>query len=177
MIDKIYITGPVGAGKSTLARRLAKEFGFACCELDSVVYEPDPTKPNGNRKRTIAARDALLEAALSGGRWVAEDAGRAYFEHLMQRADSIILLEPPAAVRLWRIVRRWIRQNLGLEACGYTPDWGMLKLMFRWTRQYETDADGVRARAAKYTDKVSLIRNERDIRRYVRERIEPQKTN
>jgi len=171
MTDKIYITGPVGAGKSTLARRLARDYGFVCCELDGVVYESDPNKPNGNRKRTIEARDALLEAALSCGRWVAEDAGRAYFKRVMRQADSILLLEPPVAVRLWRIVRRWVRQRRGQEQCGYTPDWEMLNLMFRWTRQYERDADGVKARLKKYEDKVCLVRNERDIRRYIKERL------
>lgn len=167
MAERIYITGPVGAGKSTLARKLAKKYGYVCCELDGIVYEPSPDVPNGNRKRTPEVRDALLAGVLSHGRWIVEDGGRDYFDCAMQRADSILLLVPPVGVRLWRIVTRWIRQNLGLEACGYIPNREMLRLMFRWTRQYETDAFGLKARLTHYGDKVVRARNERDIRRYI----------
>lgn len=172
MIDKIYIAGPVGAGKSTLARRLAKEYGFFCCELDSVVYEPNPDAPNGNRKRTPEARDALLADVLSRGRWIVEDAGRDCFDCAMRQAESILLLEPPVAVRLWRIVTRWVRQNIGLERCGYIPDWEMLRLMFQWTRKYETDGYGLRARLNAYADKITRVCGEREVRRYIRQNLE-----
>ncbi len=172
MVNRIYIVGPVGSGKSTLARRLSKDYGLTCCELDSIVYTPDPESSSGNRKRSEAERDALLHAILAKERWIVEDAGRAYFDIAMQAADSIIHLEPPVSIRKRRIVLRWIKQRLHLEACGYIPGVYMLKLMFKWTRNYENGADGVKERLVRYKAKTSLLRTERDIRRYIHENLQ-----
>ena len=152
MIDKIYIVGPVGGGKSTLARRLAEKYGFICCELDSVDYEPDATSPSGNRKRPEDMRDMMLGVMLSRERWIVEDAGRAYFEKALQLADSVILLEPPIFVRRFRILVRWVKQNLRLEKCGYIPDREMLRLMFKWTRNYDFGVDGLKERLVPYSN-------------------------
>ena len=166
MINKIYIVGPVGSGKSTLARKLSKEFGFVCSELDSIVYEPDPSTGD-NRKRSVEERDLIFNSVLSNERWIVEDAGRAYFEIAMQKADAIIHLEPSVYVRKRRILLRWIKQRLHLGKCGYIPDLLMLKLMFKWTKSYEIGADGVKERLKNYKDKIYIIKSERDVKKYI----------
>lgn len=57
---KLYLTGSVASGKSTLARQIAARTGIPCHSLDEVVYVPDPGAPSGNRKRPEAERDALF---------------------------------------------------------------------------------------------------------------------
>lgn len=151
---KIYITGSVGSGKSTLARQAAAILGVSACELDQVVYTPDPGSDSGNRKRPVAERDALFEATLAAENWVMEDAGRDCFSQGMDQADQVVLLEPPPLVRDFRIIRRWIRQRQGREACGYIPDLKMLRLMFRWRRNYDSGRDGLKARLAPYGGKL-----------------------
>ena len=66
-------------------------------------------------------------------------------------------------VRLGRILRRWLRQNLGREPCAYRPTWAMLGNMFRWTWAYQTGADGVRARAEQFSQKLTVIRSKREL--------------
>ncbi len=167
MVNRIFVTGPVGSGKSTLARRLARDYGFISCELDRIVYEPDPNHHGNNRKRSEAERDALFQAAMAQRRWIMEDAGRGVFESAWQAADSVILLEPPKAVRRYRIVSRWIKQNLGIERCDYKPDFTMLKLMFKWTRDYERGGTGARRLLMDYQHKTCVVRNERDLQAYI----------
>lgn len=164
---RLYIIGPVGSGKTTLARRISALTGVRCHHLDDVVYVADPTDPWGNRKRPPAERDALFAAILAAPDYIVEDAGRDCFVEAMAQADSVVLLEPPARVRCWRIVRRWVRQNLGLERCGYRPRPAMLRAMFRWTRNYETGADGTRARAQQFADRLVVLRTRRDVERYL----------
>ena len=170
-IAKIYVVGPVGSGKSTLSRKLANDYNLVCCELDSVVYEPDPLSSSGNKKRSIADRDARLQAVLANSRWIVEDAGRDYFEIAMQKADSIIQLEPSIRVRKRRILFRWIKQNLHMEKCGYIPDLEMLKRMYQWTRNYDIGADGVKERLAQYASKITIVRTKSDIRRYIKKNL------
>lgn len=169
MVNKIFITGPVGSGKSTLARQLAKDFGFVYCELDIVIHKPDSSSESGSRKRPDAERDELLASLLSNSRWVAEDTGRAFFETAWKQADSIILLEPHVKIRKYRILLRWVKQNLRLEKCGYKPNLKMLRMMFKWTKSYETGTDTLKKRLAAYNQKVSVLRTEKDIRRYISE--------
>ncbi len=167
MCSKIYIIGPVGSGKTTLARKLSKDFGFDCCELDRIVYELDPTSRVGNRKRSEEERDRMINMVLLKDRWIVEDAGRAYFEIALQKADSIIQLEPSISIRRQRILLRWIKQNLHLEKCGYAPNIQMLKCMFKWTLNYENGSDGVKERLMPYKHKISIIRTKEDIDKYI----------
>jgi len=169
MANKIYIVGPVGGGKSTLARMLAKEQGLAYYEGDSVIYKPYAESTTGNHKRSDKDRESLLNEMLSSKRWVMEDSGRALFEFVWQQADSVILLEPPVGVRKRRIVLRWIKQVLRLEKCGYRPGLYMLKNMFKWTRNYENGTDTLKERLEPYQQKVTILRSEHDINRYIEE--------
>lgn len=164
---KIYIVGPVGSEKSTLGRRLSAVTGIPCTHLDSLVYQEDPSDPWGNTKRPEAERVALFQAVLSQDNYVMEDTGRACFEAGMRRADHILLLDPPPIVRRKRILLRWIKQRLGIEPCGYRPCFAILKAIFRCSRNYDTGADGAKDRIAQFQDKVTVLRNAREIEAYL----------
>ncbi len=74
---KLYITGPVGSGKTTLARQFSQKTGVPCFHLDQVAHEPDPDRPGGNRKRPEEERDAMFRSILEQGDYILEDTGRA----------------------------------------------------------------------------------------------------
>lgn len=164
---KIYITGSVGSGKTTLARRAAAKLGITATELDSVVYEPDPDNPGDNRKRPVSERDAMFQEVLSRESWVMEDAGRTCFFKAPELADQILLLQPPAVVRDFRILRRWLRQRAGREACGYRPDLLMLRLMFRWRRNYDSGRDDLKERLKPFGGKVQILRSARETEQWL----------
>ena len=171
MINKIYITGSVGSGKSTLAKQLSKEFGFVHCELDNVIYELDAESKTGNRKRSPADRDALINEVLSNERWIVEDTVRADYEYIWQMSDSIILLEPPVYVIKRRVICRWVKQNLGLEKSGYKPGFYMLKYMFKWIKDYENGTTGPKSRINNYSHKLSVLKTDADIKSYKKDRL------
>lgn len=166
MPQKLFITGPVGSGKSTLAREIARRMGIPCTELDAVCYAPDDS-PVGNHKRPIEERDALFARALESPRWVMEDAGRTCFEEARRQADTVVLLEPSFLVRRARIVKRWLKQNLGLEPCGYRPDFAMLRCMFRWSRNYETGEDSIKQRLEPYRDKLVVLHTNAQVKQFL----------
>lgn len=111
---KIYITGSVASGKSTLARRISQITKIPCYHLDEVVHIPAPEEASGNKKRPIEERDALFHDILNSPDYVMEDAGRVCFAEGMHQADIVILLEIPLFIRKKRIITRWLKQKTGL---------------------------------------------------------------
>lgn len=97
-----------------------------------------------------------------------EDAGRECFANGMKLADTVILLEISLIVRQKRILLRWIKQNLDIEKCIYKPSINMLKAMFQWAKNYDTNADGTKGRVSFFQNKTIILRNNRDINRYLK---------
>jgi hypothetical protein len=96
-----------------------------------------------------------------------EDTGRECFLEGMRQADAVVLLEPGPLVRRKRILFRWVKQNLGLEKCIYRPRFFVLRSMFRFARNYETGADGTKARIAPFSEKTIALRKNGDVRKYL----------
>lgn len=165
---KLYIVGPVASGKSTLAQQLSQLTGTPCFHLDEIVHAKDPTNPQGNRKRSVQERDELFHVILAKDSYIMEDTGRSCFLEGMEQADSVVLLDVSPILRRKRVVTRWLRQRLGLESCSYRPSVSMLRDMFLWSRNYETGADGTRARAEQFPQRLTILRSRREIAAFLR---------
>lgn len=159
---KLYIVGSVASGKSTLAEQLSGKTGLPCYHLDEIAHKKDPAGEFGNVRRDPAEREALFQAALAGD-CILEDTGREMFREGLRQADRILVLDLPYRVRAYRIVKRHIRQCLGLEPTNYRPSLKMVRLMFRWARNFDTGADGVKARLAPFADKTVILHSKKEI--------------
>lgn len=164
---KIYITGSVGSGKTTLARRISQKTGVPCFHLDEIVYEECPEDSWGNKKRPPEERDALFAAALAQPHFIMEDAGRKCFLSAPEQADRVILLDISPVLRRYRIISRWLRQKLGLEKCIYRPHLAMLRSMLRWAKNYETGKDSTKALAQSFPDKLIILHTAKEIRNFL----------
>jgi hypothetical protein len=98
--QRIVIIGRTGSGKTTLAHELAAALGVPHVELDSLYFGPDfSTAPLPVlRERTAAA--------IAGDRWVTDGNKRAVRDIVWPRADTIIWLDYPLLVSLWRLGKR-----------------------------------------------------------------------
>lgn len=162
---KVYIVGPVGSGKTTLAHRVSLKVQIPCTELDRFVHVPDDKAESGNARRPEQERDDLFNAILKQSSWLMEDIGRECFEEGLRQADMILWVDPPRIVREYRLLVRYCKQRFGIENCLYRPSLGMLKNMFCWSNAYETGVDGCRLRYQKYADKLVKVRTERQLKR------------
>lgn len=164
---KIYIVGPVSSGKSTLARKLSKTLSIPYQSLDEVVHIPDKSNLWGNIKRQVEERDKLFHSVIQQPNWIIEDVGRSCFEEGLNEADEIVLLEVSSKIRNCRIIKRWIKQRLGIEKCIYNPRYEMLKCMLKWSRNYDLGKDKLKDRISPYKDKVSTLSNNKDINTFL----------
>lgn len=99
------IASASGNGKTTLGRALAERLGVRFVELDALVHGPNWTETPGDELR------ALLEPILAEDRWVIDGNYSSKLGTLvLDAADTIVWLDLPTHVWLWRLLRRTHRR-------------------------------------------------------------------
>lgn len=165
---RIYIVGSVASGKTTLAKKLSNKLGIKCTHLDGIVHIKDKTNEKwGNIRRTDDEINRLFKSTVMKSNWIIEDAGRKMFSEGMEAADMIVHLKPSIFVRRMRVITRFLKQKLGVEECLYTPSIHMLKFMFKALNNYETGEDDLEVRLNQYTNKVVILSDGKEIKKFI----------
>ena len=151
---KILIVGIVASGKTTLAKKLSKLLNIKHYEIDSVVH--DDLK---NVKRSEVEQKKIFNKINKNDSWIIEGTLRKHLFYLCDFADVIIYLDIPVRIRKVRILTRFIKQKLGFEKCNYKVNFEMLKLMYKWTNDFEKNKCDFEEKLFKYGNKVVVEKN------------------
>lgn len=156
---KILIIGSVASGKTSLARKLENKLNIKYFEIDSIVHN-DIKKI----KRTNEEQKEIIDRINNDNKeWIIEGTLRKNLDYLLDYADKIIYLNIDVKTRKRRIIKRSIKQRLKLERCNYNPDIEMLKLMYKWTNEFEKNKSKFENKIEKYSDKLIKITNGKEI--------------
>jgi adenylate kinase family enzyme len=103
-VRRISVVGSSGAGKSTVARALARALGVPFVELDAIFHQPGwvPLDENGFRRR-------VAEVA-AGNAWVIDGNYSAVRPLVWARADTVIWIDLPRRAVMRQIVWRTLRR-------------------------------------------------------------------
>lgn len=151
---KILIIGTVGTGKTTLAKKLSKQYKIKHYEIDSIVHDD---KDNG-RKRSKEEQDEKIKQINQNEDWIIEGVLRKNLEYLLELADKIIYLDIPKYKRNIRILIRFIKQKLKIENVNYKPDFTMLKNMYKWSKQDEDKKEEFEKILDNYKNKLYILK-------------------
>ena len=99
-MDKIAIIGSPGAGKSTFARQLGESFNIEIIHLDRYFWQSDW------REKPRDARIEILKDFVRKEQWIIEGTYLGSSEPRLNAADTIIFLDIPPLVCLWRLTKR-----------------------------------------------------------------------
>jgi adenylate kinase family enzyme len=119
-MQRVAVVGTTGSGKSTLAERLAARVGGAYVDLDALNWGPDWTPAP-----LLIIREQL-SAALAGDCWVVAGNYSKVRDIVWSRADTLIWLDYPLPLILWRLFRRTVRRVVTQEEL-----WGGNRERFR----------------------------------------------
>lgn len=102
-MQKIMIIGGPGSGKSTLARQVGARLDLPVIHMDPFYWLPAwQQRPSDETIR-------LAQEAAQRPAWVFEGNNSASMAFRAERADTIVFLDMPRPLRMWRILKRTIR--------------------------------------------------------------------
>jgi adenylate kinase family enzyme len=99
-MQRILVIGCGGAGKSTVARRLADRLGLPIVHLDRVYWRAGWTPTPEDEWRAVVAE------LIAKPRWVMDGNYGGTMAMRLSAADTVIFLDLPRVVCLWRVVKR-----------------------------------------------------------------------
>ena len=107
MMKRVVVIGSGGAGKSTFSRRLGEITGLPVVHLDRLFWRPGwVATPEEEWAETVSRE---LERPM----WVMDGNFGGTREMRMQAADTIIMLDLPRRVCIYRILKRTLLYNPG----------------------------------------------------------------
>ncbi|AOL94802.1 AAA family ATPase [Porphyrobacter sp. LM 6] len=99
-MKRVIIIGPCGSGKSTLARELAPRMGLPLVHMDQLGWQAGWVE---TAKDELHAR---LADAVAQEEWLIEGNYGSTLAPRLERADTVIYLDFPIWLCLWRLIRR-----------------------------------------------------------------------
>lgn len=112
---RVMINGGPGSGKSTLARALGAATGLPVYHMDQIHHmprwQPRPLEEKIPMANAIEAKDA----------WIFEGGLSATYANRAARADTMIWIDLPVGLRIWRVMTRLIK-DYGKSRPDSAPD-------------------------------------------------------
>lgn len=101
-LRRIAVVGTSGSGKTTMARRLAEGLGVPHIELDALHWGP------GWMPRSVEEFRQRTAEALASEAWTTDGNYSQVRDLVWSRADTVVWLDLPLPVVLWRVILRTI---------------------------------------------------------------------
>ena len=134
-MPRIHVIGAPGAGKTTYACKLAVKLKLPICHLDEIYHDNSGAV---SRKRSEPERKALAQKFADKQNWVTEGTSFSdWINPVLKRATEIHIVSPSRFIRIWRLIKRYIKRKLGMEHSTYTETLHGLWDGIKWTWQYD----------------------------------------
>lgn len=129
-MQRVAIVGSGGSGKSTLARTLGDTLGIPVAHLDALHWRPGWVEPPDEEWT------AIQEELVQQPRWIIDGNYGRTLDIRLGAADTIIFLDLPRTLCLWRVFLRWLRYRGRsrpdmAEGCPEKLDWSFVRWI--WT--------------------------------------------
>jgi adenylate kinase family enzyme len=151
-MKKVLVIGSGGAGKSTFAARLAAKTGLPLVHLDAIYWRPGWVEtPKDEWRRTV-------ERLVAGEAWIMDGNFGGTLEFRLAACDTVIFLDLPRALCLWRVLVRRLRFGRGgrpdmSPGCPERLTWEF----FHWIWTYPS------ARRPKLLARLDALRGEKNV--------------
>ena len=164
---RIIVIGSGGSGKSELSRRIGEILGIEVIHLDRVYWKPNWTEPTKDEwKETV---DDLVNR----DSWIMDGNYRGTLEIRAAAADTIIFLDLPRILCIWRAVKRWAkypnqtRPDMG-EGCPEKIDFEFLQWIWNFPRDSKPRLVEM-LRQYEETKSIYVLKSRREVEAFVKD--------
>jgi adenylate kinase family enzyme len=160
-MKRILVIGCSGGGKSTLARKLGEKLSLPVVHLDVLFWKPGWVESSYEEFRPKIA------AAVAEDRWIVDGNFSRTFDIRLPRADTVIWVDQPRRVCLWRAFRRTLMQ-FGRNRADLAPgcpekfDPGFYRFIWNFKRTHDAMMEEALARDASHAQ-VFRLRSDAEI--------------
>ena len=163
---KIHIIGCSGTGKTYLAKKLSNKYNIPRYDLDNIYW--DNSSEKYETKTEFEKRDKLLQKILEKDSWIIEGIYYKWLEQSFKNADIIYILDLPKYIYKFRIIKRFIKRKLRLEA-GKKENLKSLLNLLKWTDEFQNeDMKEIIKILEKYKEKVHFIKDKKEIKKILK---------
>ena len=162
-MQRVLVIGPCGAGKSTAAVEIGGLLGLPVHHLDRLHWRAGWVESTRDELR------AALAPILAGERWLIDGNYGGTMAGRLDRADTVVYLDYPTRVCLWRaLVRVWRHRGQSrpdmAPGCPerFDPAFFLYILTFRRGPRRRTEA-----KLAGHHDKLKRFRHPRELRTWM----------
>ena len=131
---KIHIFGCSGSGKTYLSNRLSVKYSLPNFDLDNIFW--DNSKGSYGIKTPVEERSQMLNDILKQDDWIIEGVYYSWLSESFEKSDKIIILNLPASICKFRIIKRFIKRKLGIER-GKNESLKSLIELISWTDRFQ----------------------------------------
>jgi len=167
-LNKIYIIGPEGCGKSTLAKLLSKKLKAKHYDLDDVYYIR-----KYNKKRSHESRLKKLNKLVSKKRWILEGIFGGWTEPAFKKADLVIILNLDYPILIKNLLKRSIIgrfKGYEKEKTNFKDTWKVIKHVKLYRiRDHPKSYTGHMELIKKYKTSFIEIKNKKDLNKFLEE--------
>ncbi|WP_110065328.1 topology modulation protein [Cytobacillus oceanisediminis] len=167
-MNRIMVIGiSAGAGKSTFAREVGEALGIEVIHLDAIFWKP------GWVESELEEFSAAQRGIVKKQQWIMEGNYSNTFDIRADMCDTVIYLELPLYICLYRVLKRWIT-NIGrtradmAEGFQEKMDWPFIKFIIT---TYGPRKKKMAERLMKFHaagKKVIVLRSQEEIELYVK---------
>lgn len=166
---KIHIIGCSGTGKTYLAERLSNKYNIPHYDLDNIYW--DNSSEKYGIKTEIEKRDKLLQDILEEDSWIIEGIYYKWLEQSFKNADIIYVLDLPKYIYKFRIIKRFIKRKLRLEA-GKKENLKSLLNLLKWTDKFQNeDMKEIIKILEKYKEKVYFVKSKNETKEILKRKL------
>jgi adenylate kinase family enzyme len=130
-LRRIAIVGCGGSGKSFLARELGRRTGIEVTHLDTLYWDAD-----WQPRQSAGEWEELQRRLVNGDAWIMDGNYRATMDVRLTAADTVIFLDLPTHVCLWRVLTRRLRSLVGQRRTEIAGPERVSLSFLRWILSY-----------------------------------------
>lgn len=158
-MKRIFVSGCVGVGKTTFAKKLSEKLKFPLIMVDFIVCDEDW------KRRRLKDRDKIVKKILKKKNWIIEGVHTSdWILPILKKTDLIIYLDYNKKTIYKRIFKRYKEGKLEKSAYGK-----LSSLVYLLYPTFMFDSQNYLKKLESFGKKVVVLKDDSEVERFLRE--------